>query len=144
MTRLLPHSMTASSSQGSAVYEATTRFHLLPPPRAPDGKDVVAMPPVNAGKRTPRSCQRRSSRLPRLRHSRVSFQTGSPNVSPASSLANKKRTAPTLHRLPRSPDRLPEGPSVTLRAPLTRRLLLGTSAVRGLLPQTVVFKPAGG
>src|SRR5215204_2745053 len=115
--------MTASSSQGSAVYEATTRCHLLPPPRAPDGKDVVAWRPANAGKRTPRSCRRRSSHAPRLRHSRVSFQTGSPNVSPASILVKKKRTPPTLRRLRRSPDRLPEGSSVTLRVPFTRRLL---------------------
>src|SRR5215216_4736320 len=136
--------MTASSSQGGAVYEATTRFHLLPPPRAPDGKDVVAGGPANAGRRTPRSCQRRSSRLPRLRHSRVSFQTGSSTGSAASILAKKKRTPPTFHRLPRSPDRLPEGPSVALRAPLTRRLLRGTTTVRDLPQQTVVFQPAGG
>jgi hypothetical protein len=136
--------MTASSSQGDAVYEATTRCHLLPPPSAPDGKDVVARRPANAGRRTPRSCRRRSSRLPRLRHSWVSFQTFSPNVSPASILAKKKRSAPILRSLRRSPDRLPDGLSVALRAPLTCRLLRGTSAVRGLLRQTAVFQPAGG
>src|SRR5829696_2648841 len=134
--------MTASSSPGGAVYEATTRFHLLPPPRAPDGKDVVAWRPVNAGKRTPRSCRRRSSRAPRLRHSRVSFQTGSPTGSAASILAKKKRSAPTLHRLRRSPDRLPDGLSVALRAPLTRRLFQGAEAERGL-PAIATGRPRG-
>src|SRR5215218_6376713 len=143
MTRLLPHPMTASSSQGGAVYEAITRFHVLPLPRAPDGKDVAAGGPANAGRRTPRSCQRSSSRAPRLRHSWVSFQTGSPNVSAASILVKKKRSAPILRSLRRSPDRLPDGLSVALRAPLTCRLLRGTSAVRGLLRQTAVFQPAG-
>jgi hypothetical protein len=44
----------------------------------------------------------------------------------------EKTSTPTLRRLQRSPDRIPEGPSVTLRAPLICRLLRGTTKVRGL------------
>jgi hypothetical protein len=87
--------MTASSSQGDAVYEATTRCHLLPPPSAPDGKDVVARRPANAGRRTPRSCRRRSSRLPRLRHSWVSFQTFSRTYRPPASLPRRREARPS-------------------------------------------------